>query len=262
LQSKALAQIYVEPDLFLHILQLQNRSSTKEIFSCQESQYTFLSILRFFVCQNNGVIFLIVEKVVPLQVNPNNIKSTTMKISNNTLVTLTYDLNVGDEGEELILMEQATTEKPLEFIFGTDSMLESFEKHLDGLSAGDKFSFTLSSEETYGEYSEEKVIKLAKKLFEIDGKIDDEMLFEGNTLPMMDADGNRLMGAILEIDGDEITMDFNHPLAGETLHFNGEVIGAREATAEEIAALQVVESDEPAGCTSSCGKSCGGCKSV
>ena len=183
-----------------------------------------------------------------------------MKISNNTLVTLTYDLNVGDEGEELILMEQATPEKPLEFIFGTDSMLESFEKQLDGLSAGDKFSFTLTSDETYGEYIEDKVIKLPKNIFEVDGKVDEEMLFEGNTLPMMDVDGNRLMGAILEINGDEITMDFNHPLAGEALHFNGEVVAVREATAEEIAALHTTEGDEPEGCESSCGKSCGGCK--
>ena len=166
-----------------------------------------------------------------------------MKISNNKLITLTYDLNVGEEGEERILMEQATTEKPLEFIFGTDSMLESFEKHLDGLSAGDKFSFTLSPDETYGEYNEDKVLKLTKKIFEIDGKVDEEMLFEGNTLPMIDADGNRLMGIILEINGDEITMDFNHPLAGEMLHFNGEVIGVREATAEEMAALQDLNID-------------------
>jgi FKBP-type peptidyl-prolyl cis-trans isomerase SlyD len=182
-----------------------------------------------------------------------------MKISNKKLITLTYDLNVGDEGEERILMEQATAEKPLEFIFGTDSMLESFERHLDGLAAGDKFSFTLSPDETYGEYSEKNVLKLTRKIFEIDGKVDEEILFEGNTLPMMDADGNRLMGAILEIDDDEVTMDFNHPLAGEMLHFNGEVIGVREATAEEIAALQTTEDEEADGCAKSCGKGCGGC---
>ena len=184
-----------------------------------------------------------------------------MKISTHTLVTLTYDLNVGDEGEELILMERATPEKPLEFIFGTDSMLESFEKQLDGLSSGDKFSFSLSSDETYGDYHEDKVIQLPKKLFEIDGKVDEEMLFEGNTLPMMDADGNKLMGSILEIEGDEVTMDFNHPLAGETLHFTGEVVNVREATAEEIAALHTAENLDTDDCGKTCGSACGGCKS-
>ena len=182
-----------------------------------------------------------------------------MKISNNKLITLTYDLNVVIEGDELIFEEQATAEKPCEFIFGTDSMLESFEKHLEGLSAGDKFTFTITSDQAYGEYYEENVIKLPKKIFEIDGQIDEKMLFVGNKLPMLDADGNLLEGIIFEIDGDEISMDFNHPLAGGTLHFNGEVIGVREATDEEIAALQTTEDEEAEGCVKSCGKGCGGC---
>jgi FKBP-type peptidyl-prolyl cis-trans isomerase SlyD len=191
-----------------------------------------------------------------------------MKISNNKHVTLTYDLKVGEEGEELILMEQATTEKPMEFIFGTNSMLDAFEKQLENLSEGDKFSFTLTHDETYGEYSEDKVLELPKNIFEIDGKVDEEMLFEGNTLPMMDADGNRLMGAILAIDENVVTMDFNHPLAGETMHFEGTVTGVREASAEEIAAMLATdeESDYDANENSSnqaakCGNrsGCNGC---
>ncbi len=66
-----------------------------------------------------------------------------MKISENKYVTLTYDLNVGD-GDERELMEQATVEQPLEFIFGTNSMLEAFERGIEGLSEGDSFSFKLS----------------------------------------------------------------------------------------------------------------------
>ena len=182
-----------------------------------------------------------------------------MKISNNKFITLTYDLYVGDEGEERMLMEQATTEKPLEFIFGTDSMLPSFEKKIEGLSAGDSFLFSLTPEEAYGEYYEDGVHKLAKKLFEIDGEIDEEMLFEGNTLPMMDAEGNQLMGAIIEIEEDEITMDFNHPLAGENLHFEGKVIGVREATAEELAALHANQTTDANNCGKTCGSACGGC---
>ena len=183
-----------------------------------------------------------------------------MKISENKYVTLKYDLKVGDEGEVPELMEQATAEKPLEFIFGTNSMLEAFEKQLDGLSANDSFSFTLTSDEAYGDYDDEKVLELPKNIFEVDGKIDEEMLFEGNALPMMDASGNRLLGTILSTEGNVVTMDFNHPLAGESLHFDGTVLGVREATAEEIATLFVEEgNDDEAGCGKSCGKSCGGC---
>jgi FKBP-type peptidyl-prolyl cis-trans isomerase SlyD len=159
-----------------------------------------------------------------------------MKISENKFVTLTYDLNVG-EGEERELMEQATAEKPLEFIFGTNSMLEAFEKQIEGLTQGDTFSFQLTPEEAYGDFDESKIIELPKNIFEIDGKIDDQVLFEGNTVPMMDSSGNRLTGSVMTIAEDVVTMDFNHPLAGETMHFAGSVTGVREASAEEIAAL-------------------------
>lgn len=159
-----------------------------------------------------------------------------MKISENKYVTLTYDLNVG-EGEERELMEQATADKPLEFIFGTNSMLEAFEKQIEGLTQGDAFSFHLTPEEAYGDYDDAKIIELPKNIFEIDGKIDDQVLFEGNTVPMMDSSGNRLTGSVMSIENDVVTMDFNHPLAGETMHFEGSVKGVRDASAEEIAAL-------------------------
>ena len=159
-----------------------------------------------------------------------------MKISENKYVTLSYDLNVG-EGEERELMEQATAERPMEFIFGTNSMLEAFEKQLEGLSKGDTFSFQLTPEEAYGDYDDSKIVELPKHIFEIDGKIDDQVLFEGNTVPMMDSSGNRLSGSVVSIAEDVVTMDFNHPLAGETMHFEGAVTGVRDASAEEIAAL-------------------------
>ena len=172
-----------------------------------------------------------------------------MQISDNKYVTITYDLNVG-EGDERELMEQATVEQPLEFIFGTNSMLEAFEDQIRGLSQGDSFSFRLTPEEAYGDYDETKVIELPKNIFEIDGKVDEGVLFEGNTLPMMDSAGNRLMGSVVSIDDEVVTMDFNHPLAGEIMHFEGTVMGVREASVEEIAAL-----------FSSGGCGCGGCGS-
>lgn len=176
-----------------------------------------------------------------------------MKISDNKYVTLTYDLHVG-EGEERELMEQSTIERPMEFIYGTNSMLEAFEKEIDGLSAGDAFSFTITPDEAYGDYDENRIIELPKNIFEVDGKIDEEMLFEGNTLPMMDSSGNRLVGSVVAIGENEVTMDFNHPLAGETMHFSGTVVDVREATVEEIAALF-----SSGGCGCGCGS--GGCDS-
>lgn len=177
----------------------------------------------------------------------NYIQKKSMKISDKTFVAVSYKLNVG-EGDELELMEEATSEQPLSFIFGTGSMLPSFEEKLAGLATGDKFSFSLKAEEAYGDFNEDYVIELPKSVFEVDGKFDNDQVFEGNTLPMMDSNGNRMSGSVLEIKEDVVVMNFNHPLAGETLNFDGEVLDVHDATPEEIAAMTA------GGC--SCGSGC------
>ncbi|WP_102406722.1 FKBP-type peptidyl-prolyl cis-trans isomerase [Parabacteroides bouchesdurhonensis] len=186
-----------------------------------------------------------------------------MKITANKFVAVTYDLNVG-EGEERELMERATAEVPLKFIYGTGMMLPAFEDALKGLEVGDSFNFSIAPANAYGEYVEEHVIDLPKNIFEVEGKFDAEMIKEGNTVPMMDSNGNRMNGSVLEIKEDIVVMDFNHPLAGETLHFNGKVIDVHEATAEEIAAMTASADGCGCGCDDcgehghdSCG--CGGC---
>lgn len=192
-----------------------------------------------------------------------------MKISTNNFVALSYDLHVG-EGEERELMERATDETPLEFIFGTNSMLEAFEKNLEGLSEGDSFDFILTPDQAYGEYDDEHVVDLPRNIFEVDGKLNEEVVFEGNTVPMMDSNGNRLNGSVVSVGDDVIKMDFNHPLAGETLNFTGKVLNVRESTPEEIAALFAPQGggcgcgcggheEEGEGC--GCGSNGGGCGS-
>ena len=76
-----------------------------------------------------------------------------MRITTNKFVSVTYDLNVG-EGEERELMEKATRELPLSFVFGTGSMLPAFEDELAGLKTGDRFKFTIYPADAYGEYNE------------------------------------------------------------------------------------------------------------
>ena len=121
-----------------------------------------------------------------------------MKITANKYVAVTYDLNVG-EGEERELMEKATVEAPLKFIYGTGMMLPAFEKALNGLEVGGTFNFSIEPAEAYGEYNEEHVLDLPKNIFEVDGKFDAEMIKEGNTVPMMDSNGNRMNGSVLEV---------------------------------------------------------------
>lgn len=182
-----------------------------------------------------------------------------MKIETNKYVTLAYDLHVGED-DERELMESATKEVPLEFIFGTNSMLQSFEDQIEGKVEGDTFSFTLTPDEAYGDFDEEKILDLPKNVFQVDGEVDEELLFEGNTIPMMDTEGNQLMGSVIEVKDDVVSMDFNHPLAGEMMHFTGSVLGVRDASAQEIATLFSQGSGGCSGCSDDgCGDRGHGC---
>jgi len=158
-----------------------------------------------------------------------------MKISEKKIVSVSYDLYVdGEEGAEQELMEQAPKEKPLTFCFGLGMMLPKFEEELNGKQVGDKFDFTIACADAYGEYDDENLVDLPKNIFMVDGKFDDEMVTEGNIVPLMDAEGNRLNAMVVQINPDTVKVDFNHPLAGENLHFVGEILEVRDATEQEI----------------------------
>jgi FKBP-type peptidyl-prolyl cis-trans isomerase SlyD len=109
-----------------------------------------------------------------------------------------------------------------------------FEKELSGKKVGDKFDFHINAAEGYGEYNEEYVAEIPKEAFLVEGKFDDSQIKVGAEVPMMDAEGNQMYGLVLEVAEKHVAMDFNHPLAGHDLHFIGEVLEVREATAEEL----------------------------
>ncbi|MCU0352915.1 MAG: peptidylprolyl isomerase [Cytophagales bacterium] len=157
-----------------------------------------------------------------------------MQIEPRTVVSLTYELRVDEEGGEPELVEKVESNQPLVFLYGIGNMLEKFEQNIKGLKQGDDFTFSLKPDEGYGEFDEEAVVRLPINIFEVDGKVDSEMLKEGNVLPMMDQDGNQMQGRVLEVADDSVLMDFNHPLAGMNMHFSGKVVGIREATLEEL----------------------------
>lgn len=160
-----------------------------------------------------------------------------MKITAQTVVDAEYELYVDGENGEPELMEKATPEKPLNFIYGVGMMLPKFEEKLLNLEAGDNFDFTLEPSDSYGEYEDEAVIDLDRSVFEINGKLDEEMVFAGNVVPLMDSEGNRVQAQIVSVDDKHVKVDLNHPLAGETLHFKGKVLTVREATQDEINGL-------------------------
>lgn len=155
-------------------------------------------------------------------------------ISENKVVTITYDLSVTDENQEKVLVESAEADAPMVFLFGMSGLPDEFENQLNGKQPGDTFSFSLTPEQAYGDYDQQAVVDIPKNVFEIDGKIDEEMLQVGNFLPMADNQGHHMQGKIVEIGEDTVKMDFNHPLAGMMMHFDGKVADVREASQEEL----------------------------
>ncbi len=154
-----------------------------------------------------------------------------MKAGNDTVVKLTYELRTEPNGE---VRDAADRENPFSFLFGHNNVLDKFEKNLEGKIAGNQFSFTLTAEEGYGEYDEQAVIELDKNVFSHEGVVQNEMIFVGNIVPLQDQYGNPFQGRIVKVADDKVTVDLNHPFAGKSLYFSGEVIEVREANPTEI----------------------------
>lgn len=167
-----------------------------------------------------------------------------MKVEDKKFVTLSYTLTVDGE-----VADAATAENPLGFVFGAGYLLPEFEKNIAGLGVGDTFAFTLTPEIGYGESNPDMIVVLPRETFAINGEVEEGLLTVGNQIPMMTGDGMHLMGRVVEVDGDKVKMDFNHPMAGKTLNFTGKIEGIREAT----------EADYPhahGGCSCGCGGEC------
>lgn len=155
-----------------------------------------------------------------------------MKVGKNKVVGMTYILSKDDVNGELV--QEVTKDNPFVVLFGVGALLPKFEQNLEGLAVGDTFNFALTSEEGYGEKTPEAIVDLDKKIFEVEGKVDEEFLKVGAQIPMQNDQGHPLTGLVLEVNEASVKMDFNHPLAGQGLYFTGEVVEVRDASAEEM----------------------------
>jgi len=156
-----------------------------------------------------------------------------MTIEKNTVVSVNYNLSLKETGEQV---EQTSKEHPFVFLYGAGGLLEDFETNLRGKKSGDTFDFFIDHKRGYGVRDEQHIVMIPINAFlGEDGKLDDANVKVGVTLPMVDNDGNRLYGNVLEITAEYVKMDFNHPLAGKDLHFKGEILEVRVATEEELA---------------------------
>lgn len=156
-----------------------------------------------------------------------------MIIEKNTVVTLHYRLQEDNASGEMI--EETFGSEPLVFLFGVGQMLPEFENQLEGKEKGAAFGFGIKSADAYGEEDPDALVKLPLETFVVDGRLAEEMLVQGNPIPMSDQHGNQLVGIVKEVEEDGVLIDFNHPMAGQDLYFSVSIEEVRTATADEIA---------------------------
>jgi len=146
-------------------------------------------------------------------------------IKQGTVVSMTY-LLTNAEGEEI---DRADKDEPFSYLHGAGQIVPGLEKALSGALVGTRKKVVVSPEEGYGEIEEGLRTSASRKQFPADAELSVGMRFAAD-----DGNGHPIVFTITELDGDEVSLDGNHPLAGETLHFDVEIVGIREATAEEL----------------------------
>lgn len=159
-------------------------------------------------------------------------------------VTYTYRLTDADSGR---LLFEAKEDAPDEMVYGVShEVVPGLIAAMKDLAAGDRFEVTLPPAAAFGERYDDNVVKLEKEIFMREGELAEEVVV-GAELPMMTAEGFRIQGRVTDIDDKHVTMDFNHPFAGLTVKYDGEVREVRDATPDELKPVS--------GC---CGGGCGG----
>lgn len=181
-----------------------------------------------------------------------------MKNQTKKYIAVAYDLYTDNAKGVHEVVEQAPPEHPFQFISGIGAALDSFEKKVEELNEGDTFDFTLNVDEAYGAYDQAHVLDLDKQMFSPNGHFDAENIYPGNIITLMNDDGNRFQGMVLEVKESKVVVDLNHPLAGKDLHFKGRIVTSRPATDEEIQSmLRMMSGEGGCGC---CGEGgCDGC---
>ena len=146
-------------------------------------------------------------------------------VSEGKVVVFHYTLT-DDDGEEI---ESSREGDPLPYLHGAAKIVPGLEEEMDGRNAGDTFQVDVSPEQGYGAKRGPGPQQVDRSEFP-----EEVELYEGMAFTAEAEDGSELPLWITDIDGDDIFVDQNHPLAGETLHFDVEIIDVRDATDEEI----------------------------
>ncbi|MFT4606493.1 MAG: FKBP-type peptidyl-prolyl cis-trans isomerase SlyD [Urechidicola sp.] len=148
-----------------------------------------------------------------------------LTITDNLVVSITYTLTNDDS----TVLDSTEESGPMDYLHGAENIIPGLEDGLEGKKVGDKLKVRVDPEDGYGEVFTELMQVVDIAAFEGVELVEAGMQFESET-----DEGELEIVTIKSIDGNEVTIDANHPLAGVTLNFDVEVVGVREATTEEI----------------------------
>jgi len=164
----------------------------------------------------------------------------------NKVISIEYTLNDANTNEQL---DTNVGKAPLEFISGQGQIIPGLEAKLVDLKAGESSDVLVNPADAYGEYNEQAVQTIPKEQF---AGVD---LVEGMSLYGTSEEGETVQVVVKSIGEDDVTVDYNHPMAGKTLMFSVKVVDVRDATEEEIQTGVVGGLEAAGGC--GCGE--GGC---
>jgi len=148
-----------------------------------------------------------------------------MQIADDMAVLIHYKV-ANTEGE---VLDSSDGDEPLAYIHGQGDIVPGLEQALIGKAAGDQVKVTVSPELGYGVREESKVQTVPRDAFESDAQIEPGMRFQA------EGDDGEVIVTVTSVSDDEVTIDANHPLAGQTLHFEVQVVEVRPCTDEELA---------------------------
>jgi len=147
-----------------------------------------------------------------------------MQLTKDRVATINYTLADGQGN----ILDQST-DGSFSYLHGANNIIAGLEDALEGKEAGDTTSVAIEPAEAYGERNLENVQQVPRDLFPDDVEIRVGMQFNAQA-----SSGRPVTVTVTAIEGDEITVDGNHPLAGVTLHFEVELVDVREASPEEL----------------------------
>jgi FKBP-type peptidyl-prolyl cis-trans isomerase SlyD len=147
-----------------------------------------------------------------------------MQIGKGKVVSIDYTLT-GPQGR---VLDSSKEGQPLVYMHGVGGLIPGLERELEGKQAGDQLKTTVAARDAYGERNEELRQTVPREAFQGVPKIEPGMQFQARN-----PNGQTMVVSVLKVEGDQVTVDANHPLAGVPLTFDVKVVDVREATAEE-----------------------------